>query len=93
MIVTKAIPINAQDFVRRCSHDCRLGKYAKDGNYLEFLITETRRSQCEAARFPTRGRQKSRQAAVLLEADHTSFHRRLGALPAPRTLRSEPTGW
>ena len=44
MIVTKTIPINAQDFIRRCSHDCRLGRYAKDGNYLDFLIAETGKS-------------------------------------------------
>lgn len=44
MILAKHIPISADDFVRRCGTDCRLGRYAKDGNYRELMIAETAKS-------------------------------------------------
>jgi hypothetical protein len=70
MIVTKAIPINAQDFIRRCGHDCRLGNYAKDGNYLEFLIAETRRSHPKLLDFLRVVDRRAGKPRYYAEADH-----------------------
>ena len=70
MILTKSIPINAQDFVRRCSHDCRLGRYAKDGDYLEFLIAETRKSHQKLLEFLRVVDRRSGKARYHAQADH-----------------------
>lgn len=70
MILTKTIPVNAQDFVRRCSHDCRVGKYAKDGDYLEFLIAETRRSHEKLLEFLRVIDRRSGMPRFHAQADH-----------------------
>lgn len=70
MIVTKTIPINAQDFIRRCGHHCRLGKYAKDGNYLDFLIAETGRSHPKLLELLRVIDRKAGKPRYYAEADH-----------------------
>jgi hypothetical protein len=70
MMIAKTIPINAQDFVRRCSHDCRLGRYAKDGNYLEFLIAETGKSHPKLLEYLRVVDRRVGQPRYYAQADH-----------------------
>jgi hypothetical protein len=70
VILTKSIPIDAQDFVRRCSHDCRVGRYAKDGDYLEFLIAETGKTHQKLLEFLRVVDRRSGMPRYHAQADH-----------------------
>jgi hypothetical protein len=90
MILTKQIPVNAQDFVRRCSHDCRVGNYAKNGDHLEFLIAETGKSHqklLDFLRVVDRGPGAARYHA---QADHI-IPQSVWPILMPRELRG-PNG-
>jgi hypothetical protein len=92
VILTKTIPVNAQDFVRRCSHDCRVSRYAKDGDYLEFLIAETRKSHQKLLEFLRVVEQKvgnaERDEALVFPGDLVNLSS-LDKLPA----RGAGTNW
>jgi hypothetical protein len=85
MILTKTIPINAQDFIRRCSHDCRTGKYAKDGDYLEFLIAETGKSHQKLLDFLRVVDRRSGKPRYHAQADHI-IPQKVWRLLMPREL-------
>jgi hypothetical protein len=90
MILAKTIPVNAQDFVRRCSHDCRVGKYAKDGNYLEFLIAETGKSHQKLLDFLRVVDRRSGKPRFHAQADHI-IPQAVWSILMPRDL-SGPNG-
>jgi len=54
MILAKRIPIHAQDFIRRCGTDCRLGRYASDGDYRRLLEECTAKSHRGLLEYLTR---------------------------------------
>jgi hypothetical protein len=70
MILAKNIPIHADDFIRRCSTDIRLGRYAKDGDYRELLVTETGKSHAKLLEFLRVNDRRPGKRRLYADADH-----------------------
>jgi hypothetical protein len=70
MILAKQIPIHAQDFIRRCATDCRLGRYARDGDYRFLLREATKKSHKGLLEYLQRHDAKEGEAKYWAEVDH-----------------------
>jgi hypothetical protein len=86
MILTKYIPISAADLIRRCGTDIRLGRFAADGNYLDYLIAETEKSHAKLLEYLRVIDRRSGQPRYYAQADHI-IPRSVWPLLMPRELR------
>jgi hypothetical protein len=86
MILAKRIPIYAQDFIRRCATDCRLGRYATDGDYRSLLEQATAKSHNGLLEYLRRHDAKSGESKYWAEVDHI-IPQALWTLLMPTELR------
>ncbi len=70
MILAKRIPIHAQDFVRRCATDCRLGRYASNGDYHLLLEEATASSHPGLLEYLRRHDSQKGEARYWADVDH-----------------------
>jgi hypothetical protein len=88
MIVADRIPLQAEEFIRRCATDCRLGRYAHNGDYKAYLERETARVDSQLLDYLRRHDAKPGEPTYWAEADHI-IPRSVWPLIMPRELRGE----
>jgi len=70
MIHARHIFTDPQEFIRRCATDCRLGRYAQNDDYLEFLIQQTQRRDRKLLSYLARVGRGYGETRYYADADH-----------------------